>query len=299
MCHEAGIFSAGSVLYSVPRVTSLATDHVDRQDHADLALLGGREDPLRVLDAIMLGEALADALALCEQERIGHPAPEDEHVDLLEEVVDHANLVGHLGAAKDRRERPLRRLEHLREHLELALHEETRVGGQELGDANGGGVCPVRRSECIVDVDIGVRRERLGEVRVVGLLLGVESEVLQHEDLARAHALDRVLRSDPEGIPGDRYVAPDQLGQACPDGPQPQPVLDLPLRPAEVAGQDHRRSPLQQEANGGEAGADSGVVGDLPIVERDVQVGSQEDALASNVDVPDGLLVHPATAARP
>ena len=133
MCHEAGIFSAGSVLYSVPRVTSLATIDVDRQDDPDAVLLGRGEDPPRVLDAVGLGEALADGLALGEQERVGHAAAEDEHVDLGQQVVDDLDLVRDLGAAEDRRERPLRVLEQLREHLDLALHQQPGVGGQELG----------------------------------------------------------------------------------------------------------------------------------------------------------------------
>ena len=49
-------------------------------------LLGGGEDPPCVVDPIVLGEALADRLALGEEERVGHPATEDQHVDLREEV---------------------------------------------------------------------------------------------------------------------------------------------------------------------------------------------------------------------
>ena len=121
--------SRQGALYSVPRVTSLAT----------ITSTGGRcgrpasrpvEDPLRVIDAVVLGEALADALALRQQEGVGHPAAEDEQVDLGEQVVDDGDLVGHLGAAEDRREWPLGRLEELGEHLELALHEETGIRRQ-------------------------------------------------------------------------------------------------------------------------------------------------------------------------
>ena len=93
MCHEAGIFSAGSVLYSVPRVTSLATITSTGRTTRTPLLLGRGEDPPRVLDAVGLGEALADGLALGEQERVRHPAAEDEHVDLGQQVVDDLDLV--------------------------------------------------------------------------------------------------------------------------------------------------------------------------------------------------------------
>ena len=135
MCHDAGIFSAWSVLYSVPRVTSLATmtstGRTTRTPFFSAAVARIRRG---VLDAVGLGQALADRLALGEQERVGHAAAEDEHVDLGQQVVDDLDLVGDLGPAEDRRERPLGRLEELREHLDLALHEQAGVGRQQLGD---------------------------------------------------------------------------------------------------------------------------------------------------------------------
>ena len=60
----------------------------------------------------------------------------------------------------------------------------------------------MRRPECVVDVDVGVRRQRPGEDRIVVLLFGVEAEVLEQEDLPRAEALDGILRADPERVAG-------------------------------------------------------------------------------------------------
>ena len=82
MCHEAGIFSAESVLYSVPRVTSLATMTSTGSIDPHALRLGRGEDPPGLLDHVVLGEALADGLALGQQERVGHAAADDEHVDL-------------------------------------------------------------------------------------------------------------------------------------------------------------------------------------------------------------------------
>ena len=94
------------------------------------------------------------------------------------------------------------------------------------------------RPEGVVDVDVGVGGERLGELRVVLLLLGVEPEVLEEQHLAGPHPLDRVLGADAQGVAGDGHVPPEQLGQALADRPQPQPVLDLAVGPAEVARED-------------------------------------------------------------
>ena len=96
--------------------------------------------------------------------------------------------------------------------------------------------------ERVVDVDVGVRGEGRGEGRVVLLFLGVEAEVLEQQHLARPEALDRVLGADPERVAGDRHVPAQELGQDLPDRPQPEAVLDLAVRPAEVAGQDDRRA---------------------------------------------------------
>ena len=41
------------------------------------------------------------------------------------------------------------------------------------------------RPEGVVDVDVGVAGEGLGEARVVLLFLGVEAEVLEEQQLAR------------------------------------------------------------------------------------------------------------------
>ena len=199
MCQLAGTFSAGIVLYSVPRVTSLATTTSTGSTTLTPAALGGGEDRPRVLDAVGLGEALADGLALGEQERVRHPAADDHHVDLVEQVLEHLDLVADLGAADDRRERVLRVLEQLAEVGELLLHEQAGVGGAELRDPDGAGVRPVGGAEGVVHVDVAVRREGLGEGRVVRLLLHVEAEVLEQQDLPVAHAPDGVLGADARG----------------------------------------------------------------------------------------------------
>ena len=100
-----------TVLYSVPRVTSLATTTSIGRTTWTPAFSAVAEDPPGVVDAVLLGQALADRLALGEQERVGHAAAEDEHVDLGQEVVDHPDLVADLGPAEDRGERALRVLE--------------------------------------------------------------------------------------------------------------------------------------------------------------------------------------------
>ena len=130
--------------------------------------------------------------------------------------------------------------EQLREHLELALHQQPGVGRQELGHADRRGMRSVRRPECVVDVDVGIRGEGRRERRIVGLLFRVEAQVLEHQHIARPHPLDGVLGPQAERVAGDRDVAPHQLGQPLTDRAQAKAVLDLAVGPPEVAGQDDR-----------------------------------------------------------
>ena len=100
------------------------------------------------------------------------------------------------------------------------------------------GVGAVGGAEGVVDVDVGVAGQRLGELRIVLLFLGVEAQVLQEDAFARLEALDRVFRAGAEGVARDGNRHLEQLRQALGDGAQAHAVLDLAVRPAEVAGQD-------------------------------------------------------------
>ena len=78
--------------------------HVPRDDEVgrDLHPPGG-EQPAALVDHVGLHERIADARALREQERERH-RPADEHrVAAVEQRLDHAELVAHLGAAEHRR----------------------------------------------------------------------------------------------------------------------------------------------------------------------------------------------------
>ena len=191
MCHEAGIFSAGERLVLGPAGDLLGDDHVDRQDDLDAVLLGGRQDPPGVLDPVRLGQALADRLALGEQERVGHAAAEDEHVDLGQEVVDDPILSETLAPpriAANGRSGDSSSFDRASRSRAPSAARRRPAGASAIAD--GGGMRAMGRAERVVDVDVGVRRQGRGERRVVLLLLGVEAEVLEEQHLARPQALD-------------------------------------------------------------------------------------------------------------
>ena len=108
---QLGILWTGTILCSAPRVTSLATTTSVGSRNCDALLLGGLEDALARPRRGPLEQALAHRVALGDEEGVGHAAADDERVDLVHQVLEHLDLARHLGAADDRRERVLGRLE--------------------------------------------------------------------------------------------------------------------------------------------------------------------------------------------
>ena len=93
----------------VPYVATLAAgvepdDVVGQVDR----LAGSPSSRRHVVDLVALAQRVADRVALRGEEREAHAAADDERVDDVEQGVDHAELVGHLGAAEHGDERPLR-----------------------------------------------------------------------------------------------------------------------------------------------------------------------------------------------
>ena len=85
---------------------------------------------------------------------LGHLAADQDRVRAAAEVLQHAELVVDLRAAGDEDERPLDVAEQRAEMLELREQEQPGVGGQQLRDALGRRVRPVRRAEGVVDVQV-------------------------------------------------------------------------------------------------------------------------------------------------
>ena len=160
---------------------------------------------------------------------------------------------------------PLDVAEQPAEVLELGEQEQPGVGGQQLRDADRRGMRAVRRAEGVVDEEVAALGQLTRELGIVRRLAGVEARVLEHLDplVRQERAQPLAHRLDPErGI--------------------------LALRPAEVrADADAGRAALEQQLERRQRRPDARVVGDPPVLERDVQVGADEDGLAVDVRVAD------------
>ena len=104
----SGTSTPFSSLVSVPGVELSAEHEVLRQLEDRVALLGLGQHTLRRLDALLLDQRVAGVAALGLEEAEAHRAADQDLLGEAQEAVDHAELVGHLGAAQDDDQRSLR-----------------------------------------------------------------------------------------------------------------------------------------------------------------------------------------------
>mmetsp|Transcript_11079 Transcript_11079/g.26960 ORF Transcript_11079/g.26960 Transcript_11079/m.26960 type:complete len:493 (+) Transcript_11079:174-1652(+) len=255
-----------------------------------------RHQLLGQLNLVVLHQGGAHLLAHGLVEGEDHAAAEDDDVGLGEQGLDDADLGGDLGAAHDGAERAVGVGHGAVQVVQLLLEEEAGDGGgEELGDALGGGVRAVGGAERVVDVQVGVGGQHLGKVAAVLLLLGVEANVLQQQHGAGRHGGARLGNDLAHAVVdlGDR--AGQQLGQAHAHGGEPELVLWALRGAAQVGGDHHLGAHLDEVLEGGDGGADAGVVGDLHVlVEGHVEVAAHEHRLPLELcfrQVSDGLLL--------
>ena len=87
-------------------------------------LLGQLQHPPRELDALLLDQRVAGRAPHRAEEAEAHRAADQDRVGDLEEALDHADLVAHLGAAEDDDERVLGVGQQRGQHRHLALEQE-------------------------------------------------------------------------------------------------------------------------------------------------------------------------------
>ena len=176
-----------------------------------------------MLNVLLGAERVADGVTLRLQEREGHRPADQDRVGDLQEALDHLDLVAHLGAAEDRHERTVGRLDQLEQRAHLAFQQQP-CGPRlhQLRGPHGRGVRAVRGAEGVVDVDIGERRERRRELRIVLSLARLVTDVLEHQDLPGLELVSQLG----DLVAGDRgrhlHGHSEQLAQALGDRRQRQ-----------------------------------------------------------------------------
>jgi hypothetical protein len=266
-------------------VADAVGDHdVDRQDDLVAGLV---EEPLAVADLILLEQRATDFVTLRREEREAHPAADQQPVDLRQQRLDDGELVAHLGAAEHDDVRTFRLAGQLLEHLELVTDEVAAVVRQHGRDVVDRCVLAVHRAERVLDegatlvVATGEEGETAGELGplmvVLARLARVEPDVLEKQQLAVLEVCGEQPRALPHRVEGELDRSAEQLGEAVGYRAQRVRGIGRALRPAEVCGDDDPCPVLEQPGVGRQRGTDPSVVGNPAVLERDVQVGADQD----------------------
>ncbi|KAL7551129.1 hypothetical protein ACHAWF_014328 [Thalassiosira exigua] len=252
------------------------------------------EDFLGGVDEVFLDEGGPDAEALRLEEGEDHASSDDDLVALVEEGIEDGDLGGDLGSTDDGGHGLLSRGDGAVEVLELLGEEESRHGGlEELGHALGGGVRAVGRAEGVVDEEVEGSGEVLDEASLVLGLLLVEAGVLEHDHVALRGTVDDGLDVVADAVGGKLDLLAEELAHALGAGSEAELVLRSILGAAEVGADGDDGALVLEVLDGGDGGADAGVIGDGLAVEGHVHVAPDEDLLALELglaQVLDGFL---------
>ena len=226
------------------------------------------------------------------EEGVRDPAADADHVRGVAEVAEDRQLLVDLRPAEHDAERRRRLLGHARQVVDLAFEQQPRDRRKVLRDANDRCVGAVRGAEGVADVDIGEPGQLAGELGIVRLFLDMEADVFQQQHLAVLHGVDRCLDLRSDAVVDREHGLIQQPGEVIGDGTVTQRVHDLPVGPPAVREDDDLRAGALQRPDRRDRLAEAEVVEDPAVLELDVVVDPQQDALALEVDVVNRLLLH-------
>ena len=145
--------------------------------------------------------------------------------------------------------------------------------------------------QIIVDCEIATGSELLRKLGIVLLLTLVETDVLENEDLARLDGGDSLSSLLAVGVGDKGNIETRELSELLGDGLEGQLGLEAgALGTAEVAHENDASVVLNEVVDGGQGSLDAGGVANDAILDRHVEVNADENALAVDIDVADGLL---------
>ena len=264
---------------------------VDGEQNLDTLLLGLLEHLAGALDPVLFLEGLTNGQALSQEEGVGHAATDDQGVSGVDEVIENADLGGNLGTADDGDEGALGLGEDAGQRVDLLLEQEAGDGRQVSGGAHDGTLGAVSGAEGIENEDVTIGSELLGDLGIVLLLTLVKTDVLENEDLARLDGSDSLSSLLAVGVGDKGNVETRELSELLGDGLEGQLGLEAgALGTAEVAHEDDASVVLNEIVDGGQGSLDTGGVANDAILDRHVKVNADENALAVDIDVADGLL---------
>jgi len=137
-------------------------------------------------------------------------------------------------------------------------------------------------AEGVVHIHISQGCQLLGEIAFVLLFLSEEAHVLQQHHIALGHGGHLGFGVGADAAVGLHHALAQQLAQAGGHGGEAHALVHLTLGTAEVGREDHLGALAGEVVDGGQGGADAGVIGDgAGIVEGHVEVDPNQHALAA------------------
>ena len=246
-------------------------------------------------------------------ECIGHAAAEDELVNLAEEILDDADLGRHLRTAHDGDERTFDVAEDIVHSLHFLLHEETEhtvLRGEIVSDDSCGSMFAVSCSESVHHPAVSIGSEFLGELFLGSLhgllgslvcrillvdsdrlafLLRIETEILEKKSLARLKSCSKLVCL--LAVRSELYRNAEFLAHCINYLGQGKFRLDLSFRLAHVGHDDEGTALLKNEFEGRKCSANTSVVCDFAVLDRDVEIDSHNGLLAIKI-VSVNVLLH-------
>ena len=260
-----------------------------RDDHVigqmDGAACGVRRVENRVggIDEVVLAQRLADIDPARREEGVGHPATDDQMIDLADKVAQHVDLARHFRAADNRRNRMRGIAERGVKCLELGLHRATGIGGQPVGNALGRAVRAVRRRKGIVDIDVADFGKRIGERGVVLFLTRMKARIFEHGDVAGRENGNARLGAFADAVGDEHHRMAENVGDAVDDEAERLGRVLRPFRAAEMGKQQNDGALVRQFADRRHRRANSRVVGDGAVGHRHVEIDAHQHLLASDI----------------
>ena len=237
------------------------------------------------VELVLLEQARADLVALRREEGEQHPAADEEPVDARKQVRDDAELVADLRAAEHDRVRPLRVLGEAVEHVELGRDQQAGRGRQELGELVDARLLAVHDTEAVRDEHVAelgelLRRTRGARASSFAVSPGLKrrfsmTATSPSSSAATASCADSptVSRANATGLPSSsesRWATGARLYFAS-GAPSGRPRCEHTTT----------RAPCVDEGvEGGKRRPHAAIVRDDAVLQGDVQVTTDDDALA-------------------
>src|ERR1022692_736753 len=163
-----------------------------------------------------------------------------------------------------------------------------------MASAFGGSGGAMWRAELTIPIEVAVLSQVPPEFRIVGLLFRVKAQIFQQQRLPALQLLSHLLRlranaggREADVFSASQYVV-EQNAQSLGHRLQAHLGIGLALGTPKVRSQYQASAVPQRVLDGGQGLADTGVLHDPAIVERDIEVNPHENAFVVQRKIANG-----------